>query len=177
MISDGFGDQIAPLELLRAMARERVPDARVDDAVQEALVSVWQVSQRKPDAGRSYLRGVARTRIKDYAARDNPTGAPSRQGKHEVKPDGSIDALENPEVLLAAVDLIDTVLLAYHHGEIYAAVRDLPPAHRAYVHMRFWEGLNNTEIAARWQVPTSRVEDVWRVAKPRLKRQLAHLAA
>lgn len=175
---DGFGDKLSPAELiplLRTMARERVPEERVDDAIQEALVTVWKVADTKPDATPSYLRGAARLRIKDYAVRDNPTGAPSRQGKHEVKPDESIDGMESPAMLLAAVDIIDTVVMAYHQGEIYAAIRALPPSHRAYVHMRFWEGMNHTEIAARWQVPVSRVEDLWRTAKPKLKKSLAHL--
>lgn len=68
---------------------------------------------------------------------------------------------------------LGTVELAYHHGEIHAALDRLSPREREYVALRFWGGLNYPELAEHFGY---RPTNLWRTARPKLAEALEHLA-
>lgn len=87
----------------------------------------------------------------------------------------SLDALVEAygsEAVTGVADTLDGVLLAYHYGEIHAALSDLDDRWREYVYLRFWLGHGDSEISrmlgtdVHW---SSRV-------RPVLAERLAHLA-
>lgn len=63
--------------------------------------------------------------------------------------------------------------LAYHHGEIRAALDQLTAQQRAYVLARFWGGLTYSELNTRFE--TSNSGGIWKWARRRLAAELAHL--
>ena len=87
----------------------------------------------------------------------------------------SLDALVEVfgvDEALGVSDKIDSIVLAYHYGEIHKAVADLDPLWREYVYLRFWRGHGDTEVA---QILGTRVHWHNRV-RPALAERLSHLA-
>jgi DNA-directed RNA polymerase specialized sigma24 family protein len=106
-------------------------------------------------------------------------GQPSAQGRRQASEGGSLDSLLEqfgPGVLLRAAEIMEGVELAYHRGEIYAALDRLPPEHKAYVLLRFWGGCTNSEIASALARPVNNMARTWTEAiKPKLRAELLHL--
>lgn len=75
------------------------------------------------------------------------------------------------EGLLKSSDRLYDIALAYHYGEIYQALNELPDLWREYIYLRFWEGLGPTEIVS-MGVTVSWRRDV----RPVLAEKLHHLA-
>lgn len=87
----------------------------------------------------------------------------------------SLDALVEAygtEAVTEVADTIDAVTLAYHYGEIHAALSDLDPRWREYVYLRFWLGHGDSEIQ---RLMGTDVHWSHRV-RPVLAQRLAHLA-
>jgi RNA polymerase sigma factor (sigma-70 family) len=105
------------------------------------------------------LEQMTRMGVADTA----PTGLPS-----------SLDALVEAhgwEAPLEAPDVLDSIALAYHRGEIAAALDGLPDAWRQYVIDRFWHGMTDAESNA-----TRGTRVRWYRVRPILAEQLGHLA-
>lgn len=160
-------------------------DERHDDLVQEGRIAMWKALQTwDPErvALPTWLTGAAKLRMKDVAfGHGRDTGHEALRGTQHVEPVTSIDAFEDPDVLLSAGESLEGVELAYHYGEIYKALEDLSPAQRRYVYARFWLGLDPTsrkpemrELVA--QVPELAERWHWQRARERLRESLAHLS-
>lgn len=77
------------------------------------------------------------------------------------------------DLFLEAPDLIDSVTLAYHRGEIYQAVDQMPEPARTYCVLRFWHGLTDAEASR--ELPGWHKHLLYREVKPLLRERLAHL--
>lgn len=199
--SDSFGDSeqpaddADPLRGVEAALRKRAArtvhprDPRFEDALQEGRIAFWReyrdlVAELSP-APVPFALWRAEQRMKRVAYRSEAlTGHAPMIGRPEVK---TVAMLDKPvaegadetlaDLILAANDVLDGVELAYHAGEIAAALEALPEHHRKYVVARFWYGLTDTEIAAQEGLSSSKVlYNRWtRTIRPALMRQLAHL--
>jgi RNA polymerase sigma factor (sigma-70 family) len=115
----------------------------LQDLVQEGYIAMWR-ALRSYDRGGGpldwWLKYKAGMRMKTVSIRAH----------EKVQPD-SLDAprTEGGEAyadLLEAPDLLERIELAYHHGEIGAAIDRLSPQQRRYVLARFWLGLSGAEM-------------------------------
>ena len=65
----------------RTMAAELVYDRSIrDDCTQEALIRVWEILTRKPDASRPYVHTSMRNRIKEVSSRQTFVGHTGSRG-------------------------------------------------------------------------------------------------
>lgn len=141
------------LALVQTMAAERTRDRPdlFDDAVQEGLIAAWRAQEAHPDASPTYLTGAARNGVRGAVAGRAPFGHSPHRGTQDAA-DSSIptdsDLFPDPEdptsaAALAAVEVV--VELA----EVRTAVRDLCDTDRDIVRLRFVEGLDWKDVAAR----------------------------
>lgn len=191
MISDRFGDltleEVIPHyerwahKLANDMQGVNSPDH--DDLVQEARIAIWHALKKYDDtqgALPTYVTRAARWRMNDAHQRQHWTGQPTKQGSKtsdRFRVDASLDWFMEEGItgLLEAVDLLDGVELAYHHGQIAEAINSLPDLQRRYVVLRFWGGLTGAEINARLDPPAS-LEAQWRNSmRAKLRDHLLHL--
>jgi RNA polymerase sigma factor (sigma-70 family) len=168
-----------------------------DDLVQEGYIAMWRaLDSYSEDKGSlaGWLTFRARMRMLECLAQSQWTGKPARRdGRHKIETRlvdsldrellaGGNDQGETDSITLAdrvaGVEHLDGVELAYHHGEILAALEDLTPAQRKYVEARFWKGMTESEIKA--EVFGYDAGSLWRSqkngAKLKLAETLAHLA-
>jgi RNA polymerase sigma-70 factor (ECF subfamily) len=155
-------DPIDPEEILaqagwvRRLARGIVvDDAAADDVVQQTVVAAWE---RPPRAGtplRPWLARVAR----NFALRMRR--GDTRRSARESATSGGVRPQSSPE---------DLAIRAEAFRRVTAAVLELEPAHRDVVLLRYFDGLETGEIAARLDVPVETV-------RTRLKRAHAVLRA
>jgi RNA polymerase sigma factor (sigma-70 family) len=118
-------------------------DPGLDDLVQEGYIEMWR-ALRRWDSGRGpldyWLKFKSSNRMKTVSTR-----------AHEKAVLASIDALHTDHGdtladLLEAPDVLERIELAYHDGEIAAAIDRLTPQQRKYVLARFWLGLTGNEM-------------------------------
>lgn len=192
MINDGFGNEISESELVAnyhnwshavAGAMVNASSSLYDDLVQEALIEVWKVAQRKPEGvSATYVAKAAKYRMlgivqgKQMTGADPTPGPKFRPAEHDVdwQDEATTDTFQS---LLVAADALAAVEWAYHQGEIVQALNALPERDRRYVVARFWEGKTDTEIAAETGVSNKSLGIRWkRTVVPRLVAQLHHLA-
>lgn len=183
--SGGYGDELTIEELIaskqylaRSMARSATASNKQheDDAVQEALIAVWQMHQQNPHLTNEYTNGIMRRRVISVARGDKLTGQESRQGHASrtatLVPLDTDDGYIN---LLTAADLLHNVELAYHRGEIQAALLRLSDRERTYVVLRFWHGYTPAEIMAHTDLKRATMDVYWARAKTKLRAALPHL--
>lgn len=183
MISAGYGDSLSVEEmiaqkegLLHTMAAERGATEH-DDTVQEARIALWEVSQKRPDAPAAYLHAAARTRIVEFVTRGKATGEPSRRGKtSDPLRMQQRDSLDDPDIhtQLEAAESLEMVQNAYVHGAVAEALDALTPQQRKYVQLRFWEDADKDRLVEEFGYDPN---GIWKGAKPKLQRALAHLVA
>lgn len=186
-LSDGFGSLSEVEQILadedeffhRIAARPDVPYS--EDAVQEARIAAWRSLTEHPES-RAYMNIAARRRVSAHLYRDQWFGQLSRHGgvHNPVDPlrrRTGRDSIDDPDFGdLEAVDGLSEVLLAYHYGDIMAAVNRLTPAQREYVYYRFWGGYTNVEIAAMRGVTPGSLGAMWSARiKPVLVESLGFL--
>lgn len=187
-IQDGYGDAVDLENYLRD--RDRLlhwKAAGDEEAVQEARIKVWQTLAAHPEATRSYLDRAATWRIQSVLRGESLTGEARPHGGKDTQPDplraphaGSdgVTALRDEVEDLDSAHAAQQVLDAYHHGEIMQALATLPEAHRAYVVLRFWAGLDRNEIGHELHRNPGNLATTWRTQiAPRLRESLAHLVA
>lgn len=161
MISDGFGDPAHVDSTLRAyhqwlhrMAYEFLPPGSPlhEDLVQEGRIAMWralETYEAAQGALASWITKAARMKMKDIAH-----GTGQETGKAPMR--GSRPADESPlanhlteegeptdvSAVFLAIDAMNEVEVAYHHGEIAQAISSLSPRQQEYVLLRFWGGLD-----------------------------------
>lgn len=129
----------------------------IDDLVQEGYIAMWRAMDTfKADSGAltSWLTSKAKYRMLEVVHRRNWTGQPPRlHGSTPAKPPNmlSLDADRGDGVTLADIlpadeEVMDAVLVAYHHGEIHKAISMLTPRQRKYVFARFWYRMTTAEM-------------------------------
>lgn len=141
------------------MARSR-PEM-IDDLAQEGRVAAWDAwnSLKVPeDVG--YTKAAARKHMLSIVSGQRRMLGSEHPRQKIVRADPT-PAEDIPD---SSEGLADYVILAYHHGEIYQAIRALPPGQRqATCRMMCDQKMTRTE----WQS--------WRDAKPKLANKLEHL--
>ena len=131
---------------VRALARSLVADSGVaEDLVQET----WLAALRRPPADRRNLRGWL-GRVVTNAARQRHRREASRPAVDQAQEPGSGE--ESPEELVAAVE---------GHRELAELVLALDEPYRSTVILRYWHGLDATQISRRQRVPAGTVR--WRL--------------
>jgi DNA-directed RNA polymerase specialized sigma24 family protein len=153
----GYGDALSVEEalaqkeaLFQIMVSERHVDPEMrDDVLQEARIVAWQVLTSDKEYGNrdQYAHAAARRRIVETATRQTWTG---HTRVHGQPTDPLRQAGKEPleAVELVAAEVLSDIDAAYHHGQVYAAIRALPEPHREYVYQRFWLGMTEPEMAA-----------------------------
>lgn len=190
MISDGYGDadEVIPRyeKWAHVVANGMLgspthPDH--DDLVQEARIAIW-ISLTKHDPAKgampSYLTRAAKWSMADAVERKKWTGQESTQGvrvAYRHQQTDSLDAMIDAGVtsMLAAADVLESVSLAYHYGQIHQAVAALSEPHREYVYLRFWAGMTPIEIAAHTGTSGSLQRYWWTKIVPVLHENLSQL--
>lgn len=145
----------------------------VVDLAQEGWIAMWRALGTY-DATRgalpAWLTSKARLRMLDCVARRYWTGTPSRRGSLTSVVETPLDWRDVPDASYPVeleVQLPD-VEVAYHAGEVLAALNRLPAPHREYVYRCFWRGETHREA-------TDRLGNRWSHAKRALRENLAHL--
>lgn len=194
--NDGYGDDLPDDEVVERYWRwahsvtgklTNPHGPLYDDLVQEALIEIWRILRvkgGKANVSANYLTMGAKHRLLDVAQGKPMFGGDRRPGPRS-EPAGSLlsplEAYPEDADVFEDVDFaqyLDAVALAYHEGEIQQAISSLPPAHRAYVEMRFWGGMTDTEIASLTGATNKALGNSWRRAiKPALSASLDHLAS
>lgn len=178
---------------LYRVAGSMVPQAEVDDLVQEGYIAMWRALGTYDHTKGSlptWLTGAARMRMADIArGHGRPTGhvgvvaSPgSRRDSRDVRPAATgsthLDALA-PGALAEVEQRLGVWLdagldLAYHRGQISRALHSLTEEQRTYIVLRFWHQMSASEIQPHIQ---SNVTHLWRTTKTELQQTLQHLAA
>lgn len=97
-------------------------------------------------------------------------------GVKEYSLEALLDSDFGFEHLLAAADLIDSIQLAYHRGEILKALNLLAPAQKRYVVLRFWCGYVTGELKTVFGYdPSSLWTSQKNGARLKLREELLHL--
>lgn len=152
---------------------------RIEDLCQEGWVAAWRaMSTYDAERGASlrwYMRKKAKLRMLEVIMGNEAwLGREQRTRGTGKQQDAAIDPMEGEYLDAMSVgDNIDALLLAYHEGEIQAALERLTPKQREYVYRRFWlnEGVNDIKRAMSTNTST-----MWANAKKTLVKELAHLA-
>ena len=184
-VSDGYGDGIeqailARERLIAIQAAERgARGPEWDDLLQEARIAIWRVLETRPGTSGAYINASAGKRITEVLTRGVWFGMEGHRGR-PIDPirRKQRDSLDDPDLAFEASspDVIDSVMLAYHEGEILAALEALPPRHRAYVVLRFWGGLTHAEMADELGVKPGNMSRMWSESiRPVLLERLGHL--
>jgi RNA polymerase sigma factor (sigma-70 family) len=190
MLRDGYGDPTTEEMLVgwdswlrKATDQYRVrSDPGYEDLLQEARIEFWRqyeaLAAETPQDRRRFALHRTRQRLSKVT---NPQRGERETGHLRANADVptpvSFDALESPDALLASVEVVEDVILAYHYGEIHEAISALPARHRAYLQARFWEGLSESQIAEDAGFDRGTLLYHWRHnIQPVLKEALVHLA-
>lgn len=150
----------------------------VEDLAQEAWVAMWRALKTyRAERGSlpSWLTQAALWRMREVVVSKSWTGRPARhQGRTPVKGIAEYPTeLEVLESALSGQEMLESVELAYHHGEISDVIAALPSAQRRYVRLRFWQGARKPELTAAYGYDPSAL---WRRAKPVLQEKLEYLS-
>lgn len=152
---------------LRGVAR-RVLDGRpgAEDLAQEMWIAMWRALHAPSRTDRPapqdwWLKHVATQRM-SQCLRD--WHDPVKQRQHVYT--GDVVEVIDPPVELGALEL------AYHQGDIHAALENLSPREQEYVLARFWAGMGPAQLTAHFGY---KPHGLWRTARPKLATALAHL--
>lgn len=159
-----------------------------DDLVQEGYVAMWKALQTyDPARGAisAWLTTAARMRMKDcLRTHCGWTGQSPAYGGGKRPDEGTtvMSLMDDDLVLeemLGAADLLESVEVAYHRGEILRAVSSLTPSQRRYVVYRFWLGWEpswrGAGISLAEALSVKRPDQLWVGARTRLRSRLGHL--
>jgi DNA-directed RNA polymerase specialized sigma24 family protein len=192
MIHDGYGEQHREYDeyeevirekerLLQIQVSERNRDAAIrEDLIQEARITLWRVLERKPDAAPAYLHASTAQRLTELVTRGYQWfGMTGRQGL-ERDPLRRVDrdSFDDPGFLVQATapEVLDSILMGYHEGEILDVIRALPRAHQVYVILRFWGGWTHNELRTVLMMNSMRMHAMWgEDIQPVLAERLAYL--
>ncbi len=143
-----------------SLARRIVGLERAEDAVQEAFLSLWRgVAHYDPERGgvRAWLMGIVRHRSIDELR------------KLEVHQRRRVEA-EGFEERIAAPDSTDGQALSTEQSAmVRAALATLPEDQSRVLELGFFQGLSQTEIAERLDMPLGTVKGRTRLALGKLR--------
>lgn len=140
--------------------------SQAEDLAQEGWIAIWRAlpgydGERPFDP---WAKSVAINRMRNVI-RDSHAGLRDTRREATVA-----DVTE----LVDVGSEIEGLELAYHAGEIRAALDRLTPLQRDYVIARFWGGLTYSELNARFESRNSNAA-FWKRAKTSLAAELEHL--
>ena len=157
----------------------------IQDLMQEGYIEMWKALKRydaKAGPLDYWLKFKASNRMKTIAIRahDHPEREPAYLDEPVYSDPAATVSLGDLIEDLGASELLDKIDIAYHHGEIAAAIDRLSPQQKRYVIARFWLGLTGNEMiqlgvfgydpSALWNSPRNG-------ARLKLRQELAHLAS
>jgi RNA polymerase sigma factor (sigma-70 family) len=196
-LQDGYGDALSSEEmaeyieanelLLRLKAAERMRgNERAtdvwDDVLQEGRIVQFEVLKKRPGSAREYVSASMSHRIIEVLTRGTWTGMERTHGKpRDPLRRGDRDSVDDETLQLDEVvdgsGWVESVQMAYHHGEIHQALAALTFTQRQHVVARIWYGMSEPEIAALQGCSVATVSRHWvKDIRPRLVEELAHLA-
>lgn len=139
------------------MRRLGADDALAEELMQETMLAVWRRAgsyDRKVAAVSTWIFAIARNRRIDGLR---------RAARPEVDPDDPT-LVEAPEPPDALVDRLRTA------ERMAAALGDLPDEQSEAIRLAYYEGLSQSEIAARTGAPLGTIKSRMRLALQRLRR-------
>lgn len=154
--------------------------ADVQDLAQEGHIAMWKhLETWREDSGvklSTHLMNKARWRMAEVRQRGTYTGKPSQAGKKHSAGTGANRGKEQAtdfgvsdfEVVSVTKEEVEAIMVAYHRGEIMAALNMLKPQHREKVLDWFWRGIVDSKNRAWW-------DGKGYGAKYKLREQLEHL--
>lgn len=143
---------------LRGLARSLVRDEeRAEDLVQETLVVALETPPRNPGAWRAWLRQVARNLV----YRTHRTEVRRERREHAVAREDSVES--SIEASLERAEL---------HRSLVDAVLSLGEPYRSTVVLRYFDGLEPSQIAERIEVPAGTVRVRLKRAHDQLREKL-----
>lgn len=149
---------------LRVVAAGMTTPDRAEDLASEGWIELWRASRSYDGTAPLdwWLKHKAHRRMVTVVDRDWRTV----KATQHVAVESEHAVWEQLRVELPAVEL------AYHRGQIAAALDRLTRREREYVVARFWGGLNYPELTAHFGYQP---QGLWRTARPKLAAALAHL--
>jgi RNA polymerase sigma-70 factor (ECF subfamily) len=135
-----------------------------EDAVQEALISIWRSGTRyTPERGsvRSWILGIVHNRTIDVVRRNlvHQKRRASDEGLEETH-----EAVERTDAEAARRDEART---------IRAAIEELPPEQERVIDLSYFGGFTHTQIAEMLEMPVGTVKGRMRLGLEKLRHQLA----
>ncbi len=155
---DRYGDQA--YRVARSVCRD---DARAEDAVQEAFISIWKSGATfRPYRGTvaAWVLTLVRYRAIDVARSHGATAA-RRVG------DSWMDERPAPD------DVAAHVIAREHATRLHGLLDRLPDAQREVITLAFYGQLSHSEIAAQLGVPTGTVKGRMRLGLEKLRAGIA----
>jgi len=150
---------------LRKVASTMTSPDRVEDMAQEGWIALWKAWKVMPDgANLDYWCKAAARRKMLNVLRD------SRAALRDIRVTAlfaDLGQVMEPSTSMAAVEL------AYHAGEISAALDTLTTRQREYVVLRFWNEWTRTELDQHFRTRNSGA--MWQSSRTKLARELGHL--
>lgn len=141
-----------------------------DDLVQEGYIAMWNALKSfDPMKGQLdyWLKFKARGAMNSYLTKH-------KAERGLVEEATEFDTSESEQAFQIDYDGIE---LAYHEGEICAAVSRLSPQQQKYVQLRFWDGLKGQELVKAFGYdPQALWSSSRNGAKKKLRGDLAHLS-
>jgi DNA-directed RNA polymerase specialized sigma24 family protein len=136
----------------------------VDDLAAEGWIAIWREVRKTSRVDPPWLQAVAHNRMRVWI-RDT-LAAKTRGVRNETYVEDLAEVWEGAYAL-------GEVELAYHRGQVLAALQKLTQRQREYVWLRFWGGWGAGELNARFRTQNS--GSIWTAAKAHLERELAAL--
>lgn len=133
-----------------------------DDLVQEGRIAMWKQEVKHGGKHAGFMTSQARLRMGQISRGEKAFGG-IKVPVREVKPSCSLEDFEF-EIGPATADFADRAVLAYHHGEIYAAIDRLPPKQKEATRILLQDGAMSQAQRMSW------VD-----ARRKLAEELAHL--
>ena len=159
---------------LRRVARSMCKSnlSRAEDLAQEGWIAIWRSLPTWNDGAGCSLDTWLKRKA-EYAMLD----VIRREQTQSRSLCTTISYNEVPSIIADIIDPVNAlanVEMAYHHGEIAAAISSLPPVQRKYIFLKFWAGMDHKGIteAMGYSPSTPR-----RTSIKQLTRKLAHLGA
>lgn len=152
----------------------------IDDLAQEGHIAMWKALKTFDESKGTlphWLTKCARWRMGEVLRRRELwTGTDNQRGHERFDPPIAVDPQSATyiDAITDGAEIIDKVLSRYHDGDISRALDELTEQQRDYVIRRFWNDESYTDLFMHFRKNPS---DLWKTAKPKLAKELAHLAS
>lgn len=134
----------------RAAGLVSMSDQSYDDIIQEGRIAMWRQEESLGREHAGFMTQRASQRMGQIARGEGQLGSTDKgRSGRDVKPVASLDAFDI-DIEPATADLAEGVSLAYHHGEIYAAIDRLSPKQQAATRVLLRDGVMTAAQRASW---------------------------